>query len=462
MARLHFGREVVASATIPFLTAGIEGTIAGVFVRNAFEGVVSPTHLNALATIVASSPAISNLSSPIWKRLLRGTDRPRAAATILLLIMFSVVLVSMAPISRNGAYQVVLAVVLGRVLWTGFISARATTWQLNYPRMSRGRITGKLATVQTLTIAALGWMLGVALDYEERAFRVLLPIGCCVGFVTVWTWLKMPVRHGAKLRRDERAIAKDRSAARALSIYQILKSDRAYRSYMSSQMMMGMGNLIMIAISPVMVKEVFNQSYTGGIAITSTFPLLMMPVSIPMWARLLDKGHVVAFRAVHSWVFVASQTCMVIGYWYQEISFIYAAALFQGAGFGGGVLAWPLGHMDFAPPERAADYLNVHVWLTGLRGLFAPLIAYGVYTTLSEWVSTVLVLRTLCRGSPFDAFNQWGSPTASFAAGGVSLVCLVLVTSGAFGFLKLWKQGNFGKKHRDELPAREPRSRTGI
>ncbi|MCA9278887.1 MAG: MFS transporter [Phycisphaeraceae bacterium] len=445
MARLNFSREVLSAATLPFITAGIEGAIAGVFVRNAFEHVVSDDYLNALTTLVASSPALSNLSSPIWRRMLRGTDRPRIAGMLLIFIMLSVVMVSTAQISTFGAVQVVVAVIFGRILWTGFISARATTWQLNYPRESRGRITGKLATVQTLTIAALGWTLGKALDYEQNAFRVLLPVGCVIGFVTVWTWLRMPVRQNAKLRRDERAIASNADARRSLTIYQILKTDSAYRSYMMSQMMMGLGNLIMIAISPVMVKEVFHQSYSGGIAITNTLPLLMMPVSIPIWARLLDKGHVVAFRAVHSWVFVTSQTCMVLGYWFQEISLIYAAAAFQGAGFGGGVLAWPLGHMDFAPPERAADYLNVHVWLTGLRGLVAPLIAFGVYNGLKSLPESEHV----------------PSPV-SLASSGVSFLCLLLVFSGAIGFVRMWRKGEYGQKHREEQPAREARIRTGI
>ena len=48
-------------------------------------------------------------------------------------------------------------------------------------------------------------------------------------------------------------------------------------------------------------------------------------------------------------------------------------AILQGLGYGGGALAWNLGHLHFAPPQRAEIYMGIHVSLTGMRGLIAPL-----------------------------------------------------------------------------------------
>ena len=50
-----------------------------------------------------------------------------------------------------------------------------------------------------------------------------------------------------------------------------------------------------------------------------------------------------------------------------------------GVGRGGGALAWNLGHNDFASEERSVDYMSVHVTLTGIRGLIAPLAGVGLY-----------------------------------------------------------------------------------
>jgi hypothetical protein len=65
---------------------------------------------------------------------------------------------------------------------------------------------------------------------------------------------------------------------------------------------------------------------------------------------------------------------------------LYVSAVIQGLAFGGGVLAWNLGHLDFAPAHRASEYMGVHVTLTGLRGLIAPFLAVGIWKGL-EYLS---------------------------------------------------------------------------
>jgi hypothetical protein len=53
-----------------------------------------------------------------------------------------------------------------------------------------------------------------------------------------------------------------------------------------------------------------------------------------------------------------------------------------GIAIGGGMLGWNLGHNDFAPEARVADYLGLHVSLTGIRGLLAPLLGVLLYGTV--------------------------------------------------------------------------------
>jgi hypothetical protein len=76
-----------------------------------------------------------------------------------------------------------------------------------------------------------------------------------------------------------------------------------------------------------------------------------------------------------------------------------------GIAIGGGMLGWNLGHNDFAPEERVGDYLGLHVSLTGLRGLIAPLIGvwcYGMLEAvepgLGRW-SLLLPLTVTAAGS---------------------------------------------------------------
>ena len=55
---------------------------------------------------------------------------------------------------------------------------------------------------------------------------------------------------------------------------------------------------------------------------------------------------------------------------------------FIGISNAAGNLAWNLGQYDFAPPEKTAAYMGVHVMLTGVRGSFAPFLGVWLYAGL--------------------------------------------------------------------------------
>ena len=51
-------------------------------------------------------------------------------------------------------------------------------------------------------------------------------------------------------------------------------------------------------------------------------------------------------------------------------------SIFYGIAHAGGDVAWNLWVTKFAPAEKVAEYMSVHVFLTGIRAFFAPLVAF--------------------------------------------------------------------------------------
>jgi hypothetical protein len=56
-----------------------------------------------------------------------------------------------------------------------------------------------------------------------------------------------------------------------------------------------------------------------------------------------------------------------------------AARFVLGVARGGGMIAWNLGHNDFASRRLVAVYMGIHVTLTGIRGAFAPFLGILLY-----------------------------------------------------------------------------------
>ena len=97
--------------------------------------------------------------------------------------------------------------------------------------------------------------------------------------------------------------------------------------------------------------------------------------------------------------------------------------LVQGVMRGGGMIAWQLGHNDFADKRLAALYMGIHQTLTGLRGAFAPFLGVAL---LAGW----------------DSFEWWGGHVPGWEGIGeqVFLITTALAVIGWLGFWHLSRQ----------------------
>ncbi|MGC8990883.1 MAG: MFS transporter, partial [Verrucomicrobiia bacterium] len=57
---------------------------------------------------------------------------------------------------------------------------------------------------------------------------------------------------------------------------------------------------------------------------------------------------------------------------------LIVGAIVFGVSSAGGDVAWGLWVTKLAPPDRVADYMSVHTFLTGVRGVVAPLVAFNL------------------------------------------------------------------------------------
>jgi putative Mg2+ transporter-C (MgtC) family protein len=165
--------------------------------------------------------------------------------------------------------------------------------------------------------------------------------------------------------------------------WQVLVTDGPYRTFMAWMFVFGLGNLMIGAPQAIFLEDRLRASYLQAILATTIIPLLTMPIIIPVWARLLDRVHIVKFRAIHGWSFVTAAGVMWLAAWTESLWLFYVSGAMLGVGFAGGSIAWNIGHQDFASPERDALYMSVHVTLNGIRGVIAPFAAVALYKWLN-------------------------------------------------------------------------------
>lgn len=414
LLRRTYGRELVSWAFLPLMLGAIEGGTIGIVVKKAFTGQpgVDPYWLDLATAWALAAPNIANLSSFIWAALAKG--RPKVKFISWLQTAACVLVAAIAFFPRNGWGLIAVCITLGlaRTAWTGVITVRAAVWRNNYPTASRAAIAGKLATVQSLFLAAAGFTVGKAMDWSPDNYHLLFPALALFGFVGNLIYRTVRLRRARQLQRAEHDGRKKDTGFNPMGMVDLLRADPLYARFMWWMSVFGFGNLMLAAPMTFVSTDELKLDYTAGIMINAIVPLLIMPLAIPLWARLMSRTHIIQFRSIHGWSFVLASVAVTLASYLHSIQLLYLGSALLGVGYAGGTLAWNLGHQDFASAERDAEYMAVHVTLNGIRGIFAPLAAWGLHQWLAPLGYAPLVL----------------------------VICTVINTIGVLGFMSMRKQ----------------------
>lgn len=390
MSRPSYRRELTTAMTFPLAVSLVEGGVIGVLAQKVFN--VSEW---AFATIVAA-PMFANLTSFAWAHLARGRRKVPFIVALQSAVLLLVASIGLLPRTPAGGDVLVVVVVVARCLLAGIVTIRSTIWRNNYPRSERAKVTARLVQVTTLLVA-VGPYVGYALqDYDARAFRLLYPAAAVVAVIGVVAFAGIRLRGERGLLRYEGRpelqpqgetapvfdYTGEESKLTGHNIWTILRDDRRFRQYMVWQFVAGMANMMgEVALIALIVRwtEGAHREYGDSILLTTTVPMAVTMLILPFWARYLDKVHIATFRTRHGLVWIVSQGGLwLAAFWIAHGGSIWVLLLprlLQGFGRAAGMLAWNLGHNDFADRKLVAVYMGVHVTLTGIRGAMASYLA---------------------------------------------------------------------------------------
>ncbi len=409
LARITFAREMTSTVLFTFALAMIEGGVIAVFARQTFDGALPEGRLNFAVALLGAMNELANILSFIWGGLAAGRRIVPFINALQVATIVLIGLIALLPQESSGLYGLVALVLLARLCWSGMITMRTGVWRANYPPAMRARIVGRISSAQMVIVAASGAGLGWVLDHNKDAYRVLLPLACALALGAVWAYGGIRVRGEKRLLENRQNVMKPWHGP--LVVVRVLRSDKRYAQFMLCMFILGFGNLMINPVLVITLREEFGFTYFKSILITSSIQSVMQVLLIPMWARLLDRAHVVRFRSIHSWVFVAGSLIFTLATFTHRVELMFVGAMIQGAAYAGGALAWNLGHVDFSPPSQTGNYMATHVTLNGVRGLIAPIVAVTLYESI--------------KGLGSDA-STW-----------MMLAALIVNTAGAAGFVAL-------------------------
>lgn len=279
----------------------------------------------------------------------------------------------------------VLGSILGMTATSSAIPLLTQMYHENYPEKSRGNIFSKTVMIRIAVAAAFSELAGQAFSGRIEQFQVLLLIfagAFALASFSLWRIPTQPVL--------------SEEGSHPFRALRFAYDDALFRRTLICWMLMGFANLMMI---PMRVEMLANPKYglalsVGEIAfLTGVLPNTARILLSPLWGWLFDRANFFVLRVVLNVGFAIGILTFFLS---NDLSGLIIGAVVFGISNAGGDIAWSLWVTKFAPPNRVADYMSVHTFFTGVRGVIAPITAFQLaqileLTTLG-WVSAGLII----------------------------------------------------------------------
>jgi len=349
--------------------------------------------------LVVAAPFIGHLLSPLFTFLFAGLRPVRVTAgtaTASRVVFLAGVLVAATPLMLAMTTVVVFVIAVAN------IGSYTLLMQGIYPDTERAkamanvRIGGAIAGIASAALA--GALIDIVPASAVFAAAAIIALPGAISFF----WIRYdPV--AVRTRRPIKQIA------------QGVWADRRYRRLLLAATVFGTGNLMNVAIFPIMLVDHFDasNSFVGAMMVVQSATMI---VAYLVWGRIIDRGSSIRLTLVNTVVTIL----VPIGYIAAPATWaLLPVAAIAGVVTAGGELTFFTNIVQLAPRERIGEYAAAQSLLMGIRGTFAPFVASALlglvdpravllvgvlFMTVGAWIMAGAVrLATTPRPAPVAA-----------------------------------------------------------
>jgi len=334
---------------------------------------------------VALNNAPGLFLTPVVLALVTALRWPSATGAGRFSLVASILLAATAVVPSPLLY--VVGCLAATTLLHGCIPLYTQIYQDNYPDHERGKLFANANFIRILVSIGFSALAGWLLEIDLAGYRWLLLIYALALLVNGLLTCRIP----SQPPRPNPVGA----SPFAFAGWRFVREDRLFRLALISWMFMGTANLMML---PLRVEYLANPAY--GIALSpvgvgffvGVVPGIARLVVNPLWGWLFDRFGFLWLRMVLNLAFAFGIFSFFVG---SSTLGLWIGAIIFGISFSGADVMWSLWVTKIAPPERVASYMSVHTFLTGVRGLAAPFLGFGLLALVSMQAVMALALSLI-------------------------------------------------------------------
>ncbi|MCU4173440.1 MFS transporter [Carboxylicivirga sp. N1Y90] len=254
----------------------------------------------------------------------------------------------------------------------------------NYRHENFGRLFGYATTVNKICIMTSTFVVGLLLDFNPNSYKWFYPLVGVLGIISVFQLTKMDFVQKAELVTTPIWHTLSSSFKR---IFAILKENKPFRHLEYGFMLYGFAWMSTHAVITIFYKEALDLNYSSVAFYNNAFNLVAIAF-LPLFGKLIGNRDprrfgIITFGALLLFIFFTGATeyypyfTEILGIKVYYVLLI--AIFFNGIFMGSMPILWGIGSSYFCKSNEAADYQSVHMFLTGVRAMFAPIIGIQLY-----------------------------------------------------------------------------------
>lgn len=255
----------------------------------------------------------------------------------------------------------------------------------SYSHHNFGKLYSYATSMNKIVMLVVTFVYGYLLDINNFAFVYVFPVVAILGVISLYKLSSIPFPESQQVVVRSGIWTSVKKSVSEMSA--ILKRNVTYRHFEMGFMLYGFSFMISVTVITLYFYDALNLNYSSVAFYKNAYNILAI-VLLPFFGKLLGKIDprkfaAFTFGSVGMYIF-----SVMITRWFPEHFMVFDVTiyytllfyiLFHGIFAASMSLLWNIGSAYFCKPEEAGTYQSLHLSLTGIRGIPAPLLGVFFY-----------------------------------------------------------------------------------
>lgn len=373
--------------------AGIEGIAAGALILTEFVFMKSMKGSNVNLALLFQFSMVVFLFSMVANEVMRRfPNRKKLLCTLVIISKLPLVGLAFFPDTTDQGLPQIYHILFLAIFLFYYLSKIAVMPSINqylkgnYKHENFGRLFSFSVSVQKVAMMAATFTVGLLLDWDPNSYRIFYPIVGILAIVSVFQLTKIEFKQSLEPVTTPLWQSVGQSVQR---MYHILRDNIPFRHMEMGFIIYGLAWMSTHAVITIFYEKSLYLNYSSVAFYKNAFNLVAI-MFLPFFGRVIGKKDprrfaLITFGSLMLFILFTALTQYFT--WHIEIlgikvyAMLMIGVLFNGIFMGSMPILWGIGSSYFCKSDEAADYQSVHLFLTGLRAMVAPIMGIKLYET---------------------------------------------------------------------------------